>query len=378
MTQHAEPATAGDIFLRIVAYFARAYLLLLAVGAYTELNGQPDIRFLPYGMILTAVAVAVAWFLLKERRRLHLLAASMVAGGAGAVVAGGGAGDFFGIMLLVWPLAVGLPLVLALHGLQGVRPWKLGRARPEERTAYGPPVLPLSSPALAPALEDPGVAADEARIHQRLREIDAQQARIDGVQAMLERELGPAALQPVREKLDYAEGVLQSQRARHEARLWSIDLVRWQQALAIFVEHTAESTQADAERRLAELASVVQSGKALLARWERDQRIGTTPEGERCIAHMRDLLARCEEVRQGIVVQQAMLAIRGIAPGEDEMRSTALSTEPLESLQTELGPGGSLAASLAGFEAEHERLREDHAAAQDVERFLTQLERGQA
>jgi hypothetical protein len=230
----------------------------------------------------------------------------------------------------------------------------------------------------SPALGDPGLDADGARIHQRLREIDAQQARIDGVQAMLERELGPAALQPVREKLTYAEGVLQSQRARHEARLWSIDLVRWQQALATFVEQTAESTQADAERRLAELASVVQSGKALLASWERDQRIGTTPEGERCIAHMRDLLARCEEVRQGIVVQQAMLAIRGIAPSEDEMRSTALSTEPLESLQTELGPGGSLAASLAGFEAEHERLREDHAAAQDVERFLTQLERGQA
>jgi hypothetical protein len=81
-------------------------------------------------------------------------------------------------------------------------------------------------------------------------------------------------------------------------------------------------------------------------------------------------------VRQGIVVQQAMLAIRGIAPTDDEVRSTALSTEPLESLQSELGPNGSLAASLASFEAEHERLREDQETAQDVERFLKQLEGG--
>ena len=378
MTQHPENATAGDIFLRIVAYLARGYLLLLTLASIGALSEGPDILFLPFGLILTGVALAVAWFFFKERRRLRLLGVAVVAGAAGAVLAGGGAAEFFAVLLVIWPVGVGLPLMLALQGLPGVQPWKLGSApsqpRLEEETSHVSPALPFARPE---SLER-GMDADEARIHQRLREIDSQQARIDGVQAMLEREVGPAALQPVREKLAYAESVLLSQRARHEARLWSIDLVRWQQELSTFVEHTAESTLADAQRRLAELASVVQSGKALLASWERDQRIGATPEGERCITHLRDLLARCEEVRQGIVVQQAMLAIRGIAPTEDEMRTTALSTEPLESLQTELGPDGSLAASLAGFEAEHERLREDHAAAQDVERFLTQLERGQA
>ena len=215
-----------------------------------------------------------------------------------------------------------------------------------------------------------------ARIHERLRAIDGQRERIDGVQALLEREVGGAALAPVREKLAYAEDVLLKQRARHEARLWAIDLVRWQHALARFVEHAADATLADAERRLQELASVVKSGNALLQTWERQPDIAATQEGERCISHLRELLGRCEEVRQGIVVQQAMLAIRGIAPTDDEVRSTALSTEPLESLQSELGPNGSLAASLASFEAEHERLREDQETAQDVERFLKQLEGG--
>ncbi|HEY0151374.1 MAG TPA: hypothetical protein VGB92_05210 [Longimicrobium sp.] len=378
MTQQPENASAGDIFLRIVAYIARGYLLLLTLASMAAFGEGPEILFLPFGLILTGVALAVAWFFFHERRRLRLLGVAVVAGAAGALLAGGGAAEFFALLLVIWPVGVGLPLVLALQGLPGVQPWKLGSApsqpRLKEATPHATPALPFAPPESV----EPGLDADEARIHQRLREIDSQQARIDGVQAMLEREVGLAALQPVREKLAYAESVLHSQRARHEARLWSIDLVRWQQELSTFVEHTAESTLADAQRRLGELASVVQSGKTLLASWERDQRIGTTPEGERCITHLRDLLARCEEVRQGIVVQQAMLAIRGIAPTEDEMRSTALSTEPLESLQTELGPDGSLAASLAGFEAEHERLREDHAAAQDVERFLTQLERGQA
>jgi hypothetical protein len=379
MAQQAERASAGDIVLRVLAYLARGYLVFLLVGSILMIGGDPESDFIPWANIAALGAVLVAWVVFGTRRRQTLngvaAMAAAVAAGAAETLRGGDGAERGIIVLFVWTVVVGIPVVLAIHGLPGVRPWVLAKGRLEPQALGGAPATLPSPP---PAAPQSGLDADEARIQQRLREIEAQQARIDGVQALLEREAGSTVLDDVRQKLAYAEEVLMKQRARHEARLWSIYLVRWQHDLARFVEHTAGSTLADAERRLQELAAVATRGKEMLAGWERDRHVAITSEGDRCITHLRGLLERCEAVRHGIVVQQAMLAIRGIAPTEDEMRSTALSTEPLESLQTDLGPDGSLAASLATFEAEHERLRDDQAAAEDVERFLTQLERGQA
>lgn len=94
-----------------------------------------------------------------------------------------------------------------------------------------------------------------------------------------------------------------------------------------------------------------------------------------CIAQMEAVLARCQEARQALLVEEARLALRGIEPSRDEERSAALSSEPLENLQADLGAGGSVAHAVARFHAEHERLREDEEVGQDLERFLRQLER---
>jgi hypothetical protein len=391
--QQPGPSNAAHYAQVVLAWIARVYLGILAlvmIPGLTKMDDDPMTRVMRWAMIVTVGAVALAWFGLGERRRLRLMGAAALGGAMGAAFSQSGVTDFFGNLiafLIVWPFVVALPVGLALYGIAGG-----SRARattipepyqPPAEPVLTPPVFPPRQPEPAPFRAapaephaNPELDADAARIHERLRAIDGQRERIDGVQALLEREVGGAALAPVREKLAYAEEVLLKQRARHEARLWAIDLVRWQHALARFVEHATDATLADAERRLQELAGVVKSGNALLQTWERQPDIAATQEGERCIGHLRELLGRCEEVRQGIVVQQAMLAIRGIAPTDDEVRSTALSTEPLESLQSELGPNGSLAASLASFEAEHERLREDQETAQDVERFLKQLEGG--
>ncbi|MBD0320825.1 MAG: hypothetical protein ICV87_10855, partial [Gemmatimonadetes bacterium] len=64
-----------------------------------------------------------------------------------------------------------------------------------------------------------------------------------------------------------------------------------------------------------------------------------------------------------------------VAPADEAERTPALSTEPLEGLRTSLEGDGSLSHALASFEAEHERLRADHQTAQDVDRFLRELEK---
>ena len=224
----------------------------------------------------------------------------------------------------------------------------------------------------------PGLHTGEAEIQARLRDLAEQRERIEAVQALVSAEGESAALATVREKLDYAVRVLDEQKLRCGAQMWVLALVRWQNRLARLTEAAAGATHGEASRKLAALLDIRREGDALLAGWVADGPTAATREGSRCVAHLRELLGRCEQLRQGIVVREAMLAIRGIAPGDDAERTAALSIEPLESLQTDLGEGGSLTRALAELELEHERLRDDHGTARDVERFLGELESGKA
>lgn len=226
--------------------------------------------------------------------------------------------------------------------------------------------------------EPPALADDEGRIRARLKGIADHAARMGEARKLVESEMSGDALAQVLEKLDFAAGVLKQQRSRHHAQLWVISLVRWQHRLARLTDDAAGSAPGQAPRRLRDLAAITGAGKSLLAAWEADGETAATREGARCVAHLRELLERCEHLRQGIVVREAMLTIRGIDPEGDVERTTALSVEPLESLQSDLGEGGSLTRALAELELEHERLRDDDEATRSVDRYLAQLEGGPA
>jgi hypothetical protein len=314
-------------------------------------------------------AMLVGYFAFGWRGKRALLAAAVFgAAGSAALIKPTlyEAGEIFGRTALAWTLFIVPGLALLLAGL-GVGRKKVP-ASPEPAEP-GDPAAPVVYP------EAHGLQDDEQRIRERMKEIEAQRLRIEGARALLRSEAGAEALAPVREKLDYAEGVLQEQRVRHEARLWSIALVRWQRRLEPLAEPLHDPTADDATRRLKDLGAVVEDGTKLLQGWEAAPEPAATHEGQRCIAHLRDLLARCAGVRQAIVVQQALLAIRTVAPSDGAERTAALSTEPLEGLRTSLEGDGSLSHALASFEAEAERLRADHESAQDVDRFLRELER---
>ena len=244
------------------------------------------------------------------------------------------------------------------------------------------PATPANEPragASAPELR-PTAALDydENRIRVRLEEIAKQRHQIESVQQMVRRQKPGAALAVVREKLAHAESVLDGQQSRHHAQLWVISLARWQEQLAQFTRGAVAPVFGSGNSRLEELASITGAGEGLLAEWRADLRTAVTREGARCLSHLQELLGRCAQLQEGIVVQEAMLAIRGIDPTENVERTAALSIEPLESLQTDLGEGGSLAAALIELELEHERLREDDQDARNVERFLGDLEGGRA
>lgn len=349
---------AGAVWLALVA-MTLPIQQGTTVGPYTLAR-----RWALAGCLL---GLAIGWMQPGRRRMRTLLAVATVTSGAFAanfapVAAEGSIENFLG-GAFVGLTMFALPIVLILYGVRG------GIARDGEPE---PPPLPVATPAPAAPQTVPVVAGlrdDEERIRARLREIAAQRQRVDAADALLARELDAATRAPIRARLDHARGVLGEQEARHEARLWSIDLVHWQHCLAPLAE-TRGRAGADPRARLDALAAIERDGRALLGRWQANGDAAATHEGERCITHMRDLLERCSELRQQIAVEQAMLALRGINPDDDERRTTALSAEPLESLRTRRG----LAAELAALEMEHARLVEDHDEARDVERFLRELE----
>ena len=112
--------------LRLLAYAARGYLVLLTAFSLLMADAGREVRFLPWAVLASAGMMVVSWFGFRERSRLWLVGAAVVAGAAGASI-GEGEGielTIFLLMLIAWPIVMGLPLALALHGVRGVRPWR--------------------------------------------------------------------------------------------------------------------------------------------------------------------------------------------------------------------------------------------------------------
>lgn len=311
--------------------------------------GDPALRSTTRAFYGAVPALLVSWYVFRVRDPWVSAVVFSVAG----LAAAGAGGEELGGLLIGWPILLGIPVGLAVNAL---------RALGEQD----------ARPAAEPSQEE-RLRADEERIKSRLKEIAAQQKRVETARELLAREGSVPALAPVREKLAGAAGSLTRQRARHTARLSAIEVVRWQARLAAGVG-SGHPDWISSARRLEWLGAAVREGEALLHSLRRDGETVATYEGERSIAQIEAVLARCQEARQALLIEEARLALRGIEPSRDEERSAALSSEPLESLQADLGAGGSVAHAVARFDAEHERIQEDDEVAQDVERFLRQLE----
>lgn len=313
--------------------------------------GDPNLQLTARAFYGAVPAIVASWFVFGIRNP-WVSAAVFSAGGMAAASSYAGPADAeqLDTLLTVWPVLLGIPVGIAVHLL---------------RTAGGPGTQPA-----AEQTEEERLRADEDRILRRLKEIAAQQKRVESARELLAREGSVPALAPVREKLSGAATALARQRARHTARLWAIEVVRWQARLAAGM--SGHPDWISSARRLEWLGAAVAEGEAMLRAVRRE---GETYEGERCIAQIQAVLARCREARQALLVEEARLALRGIDASNDEQRTAALSSEPLESLQADLGAGGSVAHAVARFDAEHERVREEDEDAQAVEHFLRELER---
>ena len=112
--------TQASRTMRALAYAARVYLALLAAFSLWMLSEGPEVQFLPWAVIATAAVLAAGWFAFRERSRMWLVGLAVLAGAAGASLGECEGMDMtiFLLMLIAWPVVVGLPLALALYGVK--------------------------------------------------------------------------------------------------------------------------------------------------------------------------------------------------------------------------------------------------------------------
>jgi len=165
--------------------------------------------------------------------------------------------------------------------------------------------------------------------------------------------------------LDSASTILARQRERYHAKLWEIALVRWQNTLEPLAADWDTLTHETVNHRLRLLEAARDRGQAYLAEWEGVD-LTDLPEGARCVERLRQALSTCDKLREALIVQQAALAVKGIAPMDDALAPTIAPNDALKSLDVFNARAaiGEFSSAFGELEAEYNRLRSEEELAE--------------
>ena len=202
---------------------------------------------------------------------------------------------------------------------------------------------------------------DEETIQQRLADIAGREKRIGEMRQKVAKE-AQAELSPgeasdeatdrwrkVTYALDSAHAILSRQRERYHAALWEIALARWQNTLEPLAADWETLTHETVNHRLRLLEAARDRGQAFLAEW---QGIDLTemPEGAHSVARLKQALETCEQLRESLIVQQAALAVKGIAPMDEALQPALVPSDALKSVSSRR-PLGNWKPNTPGCEA---------------------------
>ena len=205
---------------------------------------------------------------------------------------------------------------------------------------------------------------DEETIQQRLGDISSREKRLNEARQKVLLEAGDdikhERWQHVEEALESAEKILVRQRERYHADLWEIALIRWQNTLEPLASDWESLTHDTCNHRLRLLEAARERGANFLRDWEVVD-LDELPEAARCVQRLRDVLDSCDKLREALIVQQAALAVRGIAPMSDAIQAAHAPTEALHALDTFNARAsiGEFSTAFGELEAEYSRLRSE-------------------
>jgi hypothetical protein len=226
----------------------------------------------------------------------------------------------------------------------------------------------------------------EETIRQRLKDIEDRQNKLQATRKSVEKAIqttnlnrqnsasgnldsledGANRWEKVRHALDSAEAVLARSRERYHAKLWEIALVRWQNNIEPIAGDWEHLTHDDTERYLRDLVRAQQRGQNYLEEW-RDVDVSDIPEAAHCISQLKKSLVACEQLYEALIVHQATLAVKGIAPIDDALSSghapVNLQNMDIFSARAAIGEFSS---AFNELEAEYARLRSEEEIAEQA------------
>jgi len=214
---------------------------------------------------------------------------------------------------------------------------------------------------------------DEETIQQRLTDIAAREKRLADARAKVNAEIVVAPTttsergrwEKVHYALDSAGAILARQRERYHAKLWEIALVRWQNTLEPLAADWETLTHESCNHRLRLLEAAVDRGETYVKEWEGVD-LTDLPEGQRCVERLRQALAACAQLREALIVQQAALAVRGIAPMDEAFHPSLAPADSLKNLDifNARAALGEFSSAFGELEAEYARLRSEEEMAE--------------
>ena len=227
-------------------------------------------------------------------------------------------------------------------------------------------------PHLGPNLRriTPSLRQTEETIQQRLADIASREKRLAETRTRVESESaldegGVARWEKVRYALDSAATILARQRERYHVKLWEIALVRWQNTLEPLAADWDALTHETVNHRLRLLEAARDRGQAYLKEWENVD-LNHLTEGARCVQRLKSALETCDKLREALIVQQAALAVRGIAPMDEALQPALAPTESLKALDVFSARAaiGEFSSAFSELEAEYARLRSEEELAE--------------
>jgi hypothetical protein len=209
---------------------------------------------------------------------------------------------------------------------------------------------------------------DEETIQQRLSDIAAREKKLSEARQKVEMERGNMSEERWRkvcEALDSATGILSRQRERYHAKLWEIALVRWQNTLEPLAADWERLTHEECNHRLRQLEAARDRGEAYQREWEGVD-LSELPEGQRCVERLKGALASCDKLREALIVQQAALAVKGIAPMDETLHPSLAPADTLKNLDlfNARAAIGEFSSAFGELEAEYARLRSEEELAE--------------
>ena len=212
---------------------------------------------------------------------------------------------------------------------------------------------------------------DEETIQQRLSDIGAREKRLAEARQKVILEIGADSGQDrwkrVTAALDSAEAILIHQRERYHAGLWEIALVRWQNTLEPLASDWESLTHETCNHRLRLLEAARDRGESFLKDWDGVD-LADLPEASRSVTRLREALDTCAKLREALIVQQAALAVKGIAPMDDAFQASLAPNEALKSLDlfNARASIGEFSSAFGELEAEYSRLRSEEELAESA------------